>query len=181
MKPSYYYIDKKSPAAYISVFFMCVAALIRIIYYSRTPASDFEVWMYLVNVLAAATFFAVFVLVWGDKRPELTVIPVLMGVAFFMVKAFTFPSRVHTVLCLCLYLGVLVIYSLTVFGIIKVKELLYALFGLPLLYHIFVEDMKLYVFAEPRVPFFEWLPEISVLSIMAALLSISFAIKRRHA
>lgn len=181
MKPSYFYIDKKSPAAYISVFFMCAAAIIRIVYYSRTPASDFEIWMYLVNVVAAAIIFAVCVLAWGDKRPELTTLPVLMGVVFFMVKAFTFPSRVHTVLCLCLYAGVLVIYSLTVLGVIKIKELLYALFGLPLLYHIFVEDMKLYVFANPRVPFFEWLPEISVLSIMAALLSISFAMKKRHA
>ena len=85
----------------------------------------------------------------------------------------------HTVLCIILYFAVLVIYSLTVFGIIPTKKLLYPLFGLPLLYHIFVEDMKLYVFAKPTVPFFEWLPEISILMIMGALFSISFSLKRK--
>jgi hypothetical protein len=42
-----------------------------------------------------------------------------------------------------------------------------------------VEDTQLYIFADPPVPFLEWLPEISVLMIMAALLSISVALEKR--
>ena len=38
--------------------------------------------------------------------------------------------------------------------------------------------MQLYVFAEPPVPYFEWLPEISVLLIMAGLLCISMGLER---
>ena len=109
----------------------------------------------------------------------MTALPVLMGVVFFMVKAFTFETMTHTVLCLILYTAVLVIYSLTIFGIIRTKYLLYPLFGLPLLYHIFVEDMQIYILAEPPVPFFEWLPEISVLCIMAALLCVSVAMRKK--
>jgi hypothetical protein len=42
-----------------------------------------------------------------------------------------------------------------------------------------VEDLQLYVFAEPPVPYFEWLPEISVLLIMAGLLCVSLGLERR--
>ena len=73
----------------------------------------------------------------------------------------------------------LALYTLTIFGVIRTKVLLYPLFGLPLAYHIFVEDMQLYILADPRPPFAEWLPEISVLCIMASLLAVSFAIRKR--
>ncbi|MBQ4043277.1 MAG: hypothetical protein IJD06_04700 [Clostridia bacterium] len=80
-----------------------------------------------------------------------------------------------------MYLAVLVLYSLTVWGVIVTKKLLYPLFGLPLLYHIFVEDMQLYILADPRPPFTDWLPEISVLCIMGALFSAVFAMHRKIA
>jgi len=130
--------------------------------------------------VAAAVIFVVAVLFFGERMPQLTVISVGMGVFFFVVKAFTFPSLTHTVLCVILYTAVLVLYSLTVFGVIKTKYLLYPLFGLPLLYHIFVEDMQIYILADPRPPVREWLPEISVLCIMASLLSISVSMKRQE-
>jgi hypothetical protein len=78
-----------------------------------------------------------------------------------------------------LYTLVLLLYSATVLGFLPSKKLLYPLFGLPLIYHIFVEDMKIYVLAKPPVPFVEWLPEISVLLIMAGLLSLSIAMKKK--
>ena len=43
-----------------------------------------------------------------------------------------------------------------------------------------VEDMQIYILADPRPPFFEWLPEISVLCIMAALLCVSVAMKKKE-
>ena len=41
----------------------------------------------------------------------------------------------------------------------------------------FVEDVKNYVI--PGAPFHDWLPEISVLCIMAALLCASIAMERK--
>jgi hypothetical protein len=114
----------------------------------------------------------------GKRNIALTALSVLFGVVFFIVKAFTFESTLHTSLCIVLYLAVLSLYSLTVFDVIRIKYLLYPLFALPLLYHIFVEDMQIYILAEPAVPFFEWLPEISVLCIMAALLCVSIAMQK---
>ena len=86
---------------------------------------------------------------------------------------------IATVLCLCLYALVAVLYTATVTGRVPTQKLLWPLFALPLLYHIFVEDLQLYVFAEPPVPYFEWLPEISVLLIMAGLLCVSLGLERR--
>jgi hypothetical protein len=102
-----------------------------------------------------------------------------MGCVFFAVKALGFPSMIHTILCLCLYALVAVLFGATVTGRVPTQIPLWFLFGLPMLYHIFVEDTQLYIFADPPVPFLEWLPEISVLMIMAALLSISVALEKR--
>ena len=120
--------------------------------------------------------FLVTVLLWGETAPRRTVVSVFFGVLFFLLKSFTFDTVLHTVLCILLYLTVLALYTLTIWGVIRTKVLLYPLFGLPLLYHIFVEDMQIYILASPRPPFVEWLPEISVLCIMAALLCVSIAI-----
>ncbi len=173
------YIDRRHPATWVALGFMALSALLRVVYYAKTPMTPTVFWLHYLNVIAASVVFFIVVLAWGERYPQLTVIPVVMGVVFFAVKAFTFETLTHTMLCLILYSGVLVLYSLTIFEIIPTKHLLYPLFGLPLLYHIFVEDMKLYILADPPPPLFEWLPECSVLSIMAALLALSVGMKRK--
>jgi len=176
MKPSYSLtIHNRFTALGLSM--MAAAVLIRVVYFAVEGGSAGTLFVHLLlPVLAAVTFF--YVVLRRPQHAEYTALGVLFGVVFFIIKAFTFESRLHTVLCVILYLTVLCLYSATVFGRIPTKKLLYPLFGLPLLYHIFVEDMQLYVFAEPAVPFFQWLPEISVLLIMAGLLCISFGLER---
>lgn len=174
-----YRIDPHRPAARFAVLLMALCALIRCYYFARTGGSPGYLSVHLGLPLIAAAVFLWVVLRRGETHTGCTVISVLCGVIFFIVKALSFPSRLHTVLCILLYLTVLSLYSLTVLGCIPTKKLLYPLFGLPLLYHIFVEDTQLYIFADPPVPFLEWLPEISVLMIMAALLSISVALEKR--
>ena len=176
MKPKYSLCINNNYTA-LGLAMMAVSVLIRCIYFAvHGGTAGYLTVHLLLPILAAATIFTV---VLRKAPAEYTALGVLFGVVFFMIKAFTFASRLHTVLCLVLYLTVLCLYSATVFGMIPTKKLLYPLFGLPLLYHIFVEDMKLYVFAQPPVPYFEWLPEISVLLIMAGLLCISLGLEKR--
>ena len=157
---------------------MAVSVLIRMGYFAAHGGSAGHLTVHLLlPILAAVTFFVV---VLKGMPADYTALGVLFGVVFFIIKAFAFASKLHTFLCVILYLLVLSLYSATVFGLLPTKKLLYPLFGLPLLYHIFVEDMQLYVFAEPPVPFFEWLPEISVLLIMAGLLCISLGLERNQ-
>jgi hypothetical protein len=178
VKDPFFLIDRKHPAAWLSVALMLAAALVRGVYFWGKTLTPVYLWIHCVTVLVSCLFFVFAVLVFGEKRPELTAVSVLLGVFFFMVKAFTFETVLHTVLCLILYTAVLVLYSLTVFGVIRTKYLLYPLFGLPFLYHVIVEDSQLYYLADPMPPFTEWLPEISVLCIMASLFFIAVAMKK---
>ncbi len=180
MTENLFIIPQKSIAVRLSLIFMAAAGIIRILYFCLTLLTPYLFWIHLLLPISAVVLFLVTVLLWGEKAPRRTVISVFLGVLFFFLKSFTFATVLHTVLCILLYLTVLVLYSLTIFGVIRTKYLLYPLFGLPLAYHIFVEDMQLYVFADPPVPFVEWLPEISVLCIMASLLTLAFGIRKRE-
>ena len=175
-KPKYT-LDIRTPATAVGLLLLALAVVIRCVYFAVHGGTLGHLTVHLLlPILAAVTFFAV---VLTHRPVEYTALGVLFGVVFFIIKSLSFASRLHTILCIILYLTVLGLYSATVFGLLPTKKLLYPLFGLPLLYHIFVEDMKLYVFADPPVPFFEWLPEISVLLIMAGLLCLSVAMKKK--
>ena len=113
----------------------------------------------------------------GEKHFSLTFIPVLLGVVFFIIKATGFDSVLHTVLCIILYMLVAGIYFSTVFGIIGTKWLLLPLFGLPFLYHVFVDDLSTILGSNGAMTLEEWLPELSVLCIMLSLFFICFAMK----
>ena len=180
MKNSPYYIEKTHPAAKAAVVLMALCACIRCYYFARTGGAPLHLAVHLGLPLLAAAIFLYVVLFRGKTHTGYTVWSVLCGVVFFIIKALSFPGRLHTILCIILYLTVLSLYSLTVLGVIPTKKLLYPLFGLPLLYHIFVEDTQLYIFADPPVPFLHWLPEISVLMIMASLFCISVALQKRE-
>jgi len=172
-----YSLTIKNKYTALGLGMMALAVVIRCVYFAVHGGTLGHLTVHLLlPILAAAVFFAVVL----TRRPaEYTALGVLFGVVFFIIKSLTFASRLHTILCIILYLTVLGLYSATVFGLLPTKKLLYPLFGLPLLYHIFVEDLQLYVFAEPPVPYFEWLPEISVLLIMAGLLCVSLGLERR--
>lgn len=179
MRKSPYEIDRKNPFAVAAVLCMALSAGIRLFYFARTGFTPLEFSVHLILPLLSAVLFIAVVLFFGREHLGLTAISVFLGVVFFVVKATTFDTLIHTVLCIGLYLLVLALYSLTIFGILPTKKLLYPPFSLPLLYHIFVEDMKLYILARPPVPFIQWLPELSVLLIMSGLLCLSIGMKKK--
>ena len=166
------------PFALGSMLFMLLSLSARLVYYIPEQLSGFDWWVYVGIPGFATLWFPIALILWGRKTLLPTCISVFGGVFYFIVKAFTFAHWWHTTGCICLYLAVLVLYCLTVLGIIPTKKLLYPLFGFPLAFHLFFEDVKFYVI--PRVPFHEWLPEISVLCIMAALLCCSIAMKEKE-
>lgn len=167
------------PFALASMCFMLLSLTARLIYYVPERLSGFDFWVYLLIPGAATIWFPAALILWGRKTLLPTCISVFGGVFYFIVKAFTFAHWWHTTGCIILYLAVLLLYCLTVTGILPTKKLLYPLFGLPLAFHLFFEDVKFYVI--PRVPFQEWLPEVSVLCIMAALLCVSIAMESKEA
>ena len=159
---------------------MAFSAVLRLIYYPQKDLSCADAWVYLYIPLLSAVLYIVFLLLWGRRTLVPLCLPVAGGVAFFIIKAFTFASPLHTALCCVLYGGVLVLTCLTLCGILRIKYLLYPLFGLPLLVHAAMDINELF-FAAECTPLAEFPPEASVLCIMAALLCLALAMEKPSA
>ena len=172
-KRTAYWVPKLNVMVGLALLFMAASAVLRLVWLCGDNVSGYLFWSQAaLPLLANLTFFTT---VLRDSRDRLfrTAIPVWLGCVFFALKALTFPSVVHTVLCLCLYTLVLVLYTATVTGKIPTQRLLIPLFGLPLLYHIFVEDMG------RAWTLYPLLQELSVLFCMAALLCLSIAMQKK--
>ncbi len=176
-----YSVSRKNIFVKLSALLMGLSALLRLFGYWGFWANKDAAFIYtqialpvLCNVL-----FIVIILYMGKRLFSLTAIPVILGVVFFIIKALGFDSILHTILCILLYLLVAMLYTGTVFGVIRTKWLLLPLFGLPFVYHILVEDRNTFLANENAMSLAEWLPEISVLCIMLALFFITFAMKKR--
>ncbi len=167
-------IDRTHWGAKAACGFMALAALLRLWHYLPARPVGETLWLHLLLPTLAALCFLGGMAVGGKALKPGALAAVAFGVVFFILKARTF-APLHQALCTLLYCVVFVLFYGTVLGLIPTKKLLYPLFGLPLLYHIFVEDTKLYFFADPPVPVWDWMPELSVLSIMAGLFCLTFA------
>ncbi len=164
------------PALVPALLMACSAALWIAWVCGETALTRGFFWAQVVLPLAANAAFVIIVLRDGRDRLYRTAIPVWLGCVFFAVKALGFLSLVHTVLCLGLYALVAGLYTATVTGFVPTQKLLWPLFGLPLAYHIAVEDRQ-----KAGWPLHDWLPELSVLLCMGALLCLSLAMRRRQA
>ena len=128
--------------------------------------------------IGSALLLMVFVWLFGRRALWTTFIPVILGAVFFIVKSLGFESMVHTVLCILLYAAVIALYTGTVFGVIRTKWILAALFGLPFLYHIFVEDLPALRDTANPVSFSGGMQEMSVLCIMLGLFCLALSMKK---
>lgn len=174
-----FYTERKSALVQASVIFMLLSAIFRLIGCWGGWNDAFFAATQIALPLASNLLFILLVLTLGRRALWTTALPVLLGVVFFIIKSFTFDSILHTILCILLYLLVAALYTGTVFGRIRTKWLLVPLFGLPLLYHIFVEDLNAMRSATlPTLP--EGLQEISVLCTMLSLLLLSIAMKKKQ-
>lgn len=174
-----FYVEPKGFLAQGSVILMALAMVFRVIGCWNLWADRFFAATQILLPLASGLLFILFVLLLGKRALWTTSLAVLLGVAFFMIKAFGFESRLHMVLCLLLYLVVAILYVITVFALIPTKWLLVPLFALPFLYHVFVEDLPALRDTVDPVSFAAGMQEMSVLSIMLALLFLSLAMKKK--
>lgn len=170
------HILRKHPMALIACGFFALSAILRLWHYLAGPMTPMIFWVHLLLPVLAAIIFLAGMAMGGKWAKAAVILATVLGVVFFIIKATTFAPW-HQALCTVLYLAVLVLFSATILGLLPTKKLLYPLFGLPLMYHILVEDTQYYFFADPPVPVWYWMPEISVLCIMAGLLCLSVSMK----
>ncbi len=174
-----FYVEKKSVWVQAAVIFMALSAVFRLIGAWGMWTEKSYAALQIALPLCCNLLFVLCVLLLGKSLFCMTSVPVLLGVVFFIVKSFDFDSWLHTVLCIMLYLLVAVLYTATAFGVVRTKWFLVPLFGLPFLYHVFVEDLAALRDTANPVTLSAGLLEISVLCIMLALLFTAFAMKKK--
>ena len=119
-----YRLPGSSLPAVGSALFMVCSAVVRIVWAcGESAVSRPTLWLQILLPIAANLLFVLTLLESGRDRLYRTAPAVWLGCVFFAVKAFTFPSVVHTVLCLCLYALVAVLYTATVTGWVPTQAL----------------------------------------------------------
>ena len=173
-----YTIDKKSFFGHSAVLLMGLSAIFRVIGCWGLWTDTLFLVMHLAIPVVSCILLILCVSFLGKKGFFLSCVPVILGVVFFIYKAFSFESRIHMVLCILLYLAVAILYTGTVTGSIHTKWLLPPLFGLPFIYHIVVEDLPALSNTAVPVTFSAGMQEMSVLCIMAALFCVGMGLKK---
>ena len=161
-----YRVRPRRPAALLGAALFLLAAALRLFWWAWWPEAAGEGYLALAVLPAALAGALMAFLLW------ITFFPAAMGVLFFVLKAQTFPPAQRW-LCTALYAAVAVLYGLAMAGL-PIRRLLLPLFGLPLAYHLLVEDLLL---AGPGYTAAQWVQEASVLCIMGALLAVSWAME----
>ena len=173
-----YTIDKKSFFGHSAILLMAMSAIFRIIGCWGMWNDMLFTVMHIIIPVVSCLLLILCISFLGKKGFFLSCVPVILGVVFFIYKSFSFESRIHMVLCILLYLVVAVLYTGTVIGSIQTKWLLPPLFGLPFIYHIFVEDLPALSNTAQPVSFAAGMQEMSVLCIMAALFCVGMGLKK---
>ncbi len=176
-----YSVSGKNIFVKMSAMLMGLSILFRLLGYWGFWANKEAGFIYtqIVLPIVCNLLFIIIVLYLGKKLFSMTCIPVLLGVVFFIVKSLSDGGVLHTAGCILVCLLVAMIYTGTVFGVIRTKWLMLPMFALPLAYHIFILDRNTLLANENAMSLADWLPEISVLCILLALLLITFAMKKR--
>ncbi|MEA5059099.1 MAG: hypothetical protein VB049_03550 [Candidatus Pelethousia sp.] len=170
----YRIILQKTSLRYIAVCFMAVSVILRSMYFLprwaqiEPLALAFEFFLPLLS----CAIYAYAMLAKGGRLYLLTVLAVFFGVLFFIIKAQNFAYAWHTALCTLLYLLVFMLYILTALGVLPSLLPQKLVLGLPLAFHI-GQDL-LFPSANMATSV---LLEFSVLCIMSALLSGTFALR----
>lgn len=175
-----YSVNGKGIAAKLTALLLFVAAALMLLGYWGFWASEEQSFI-LTHILLPVmcdVLFALTVLYLGDKLFAASFVPVVLGAAFFIINAAATGKVLNVLLCALISVVAAVLYTATMFGKVKSKWPLVALFALPFIYRIFVTDRNMFLIKDP-VDLREWLPELSVLCMLLALIVAVFAMKKR--
>ena len=173
-----FYIERNSFGVQAMVILLSLSIVFRIIGCWGLWTDQNYLMLQIALPVFSALLLIVSVLLLGKRALWSSFIPVLLGAVFFIIKSLGFESMLHTILCIVLYVAVIVLYFCTVFGILPTKWVLVILFGLPFLYHIFVEDLAALRDTENPVSFAAGMQEMGILCIMLGLFFLSLSMKK---
>ena len=135
---------------------------------------------YLLTQVALPAFsgllFLLCLLLFSRRAFWTTVIPVVLGVVFFIFRAMDVENEWLRGCWILLYVVIVVLYTMT-FSHPKLKWVLALVLLAVFAYHIGVQDLPRLMDLENPVSFVDGMEEMSVLGIILAMLFLSFAMK----
>ena len=176
-----FYLDKTGFFAESAMIFLVLAAVFRFFGCWGMWENRGEYVMLTLLPIFCCLLMTLCIILFGRRCFFLSVIPVMLGMVFFIWKALYYPSWVNTVICVVYNLAVAVIYTGTVFGWIPTKWLLVPMFALPFLYRVSVIDIPALSNKAEPVLFSTGMQELSILGILAGMFCVAMALRRRFA
>jgi hypothetical protein len=176
-----FYLDKTGFFAESAMIFLVLAAVFRFFGCWGMWENRGEYVMLTLLPIFCCLLMTLCIIFFCRRCFFLSVIPVMLGVVFFVWKALYYPSWVNTVICVLFDLAVAVIYTGTVFGWIPTKWLLVPMFALPFLYRVSVIDIPALSNKAEPVLFSDGMQELSILGILAGMFCVAMALRRRFA
>ena len=173
-----FYVERTGFWTEAALIFMALSIVFRVIGCWGLWNDRYFLMTQIILPIASGLLFILLLALLGKHALWTTFLPVLGGVAFFVLKALSFENTTQMLLCLLLYAVVAIVYCGTVFTLIRTKWLLVPLFLLPFCYHVFVEDIARLRDTVNPVTFTAGMQEMSVLCIMLSLLFTALAMKK---
>ncbi len=170
------YVERDGFFTEAAMLFLALAVVFRLI----GSIGRWEDTRYLLTQVALPAFsgllFLLCLLFAGKRAFWTTVIPVVLGVVFFIFRSMGVEGEWEMVGWIVLYVVIAVLYAMT-FSIPKLKWALAAILSLVFLYHVMLKDVPRLLDLENPVSFVDGMEEMSVLGAVLALLCTSLAMK----
>ena len=126
-----------------------------------------------------ALLLIVFLPVFANHGLWMTSIPIVLEAVFFILETGHISVWWVKAVSILLYIVISIIYTMTVFGKIPSKWPLVISIGVPLVYHLAVQDRTSLLEASSPDTLVAWMPEISAMSFVLALLLITLAMVKK--
>lgn len=170
------YVERDGFCTEASMLLMALAIVFRLI----GSIGRWDDMNYLMTQLALPVFsgllFLLCLLLFSRRAFWTTVIPVVLGVAFFVFRIMEVENEWQKVACIVLYMVIVVLYAMC-FSHKNLKWVLAAVLLLAFAYHVAIEDLPVLMDLRHPVSFVDGMQEMSVLAIMLSLMFVCLAMK----
>jgi len=174
-----YQLNRKSFLFAAALILIGLSILFRFIgYWGFWHDIDNSTYTHVFLPVLGCFLYMLFVIVFAKKGLWMTSLPVMFVAVFLILE--TAPISVWWVkaVSILLYVVVATIYTMTVFGKIPTKWLLIISVGIPLIYHLAVQDRSSLIEASQPDELIAWMPEISAMCFIIGLLFIALSMQK---
>lgn len=175
-----YFIDNDSLFSHGAVIFLVLSCVFCLLGSLGGWDDRFFIISQALLPAASTLVLVVFMKLFGRRLFWMTCFPVVLGLAFFVIKALTYGNILYSGISIAMSVLAVFLYTAVSFGWIRKKWPLIPIFILGFFFHIFVRDFNTLRNPDAAVSFSGLMQEISMLFMILAMLFISFAMKDKR-